>query len=95
MLCCCCVRMIIYMRIHPSISTITETFMSVGRELLNFFFSFGLIFCFLAFIAHVRCDGAPAASGCQRSLFSASSRRPWRRHRSPIDALVAAAEPLA
>lgn len=33
MLCLCCVRMIIYMRIHPSISTITETFISVGREL--------------------------------------------------------------
>uniref|UniRef100_A0A7S1T3L9 Polycystin cation channel PKD1/PKD2 domain-containing protein n=4 Tax=Tetraselmis chuii TaxID=63592 RepID=A0A7S1T3L9_9CHLO len=54
MLCFCCVRMIVFMRIHPSISSITETFISVGSELSNFLFSFGLIFAFLAFIAHVR-----------------------------------------
>mmetsp|Transcript_26182 Transcript_26182/g.73392 ORF Transcript_26182/g.73392 Transcript_26182/m.73392 type:complete len:553 (-) Transcript_26182:215-1873(-) len=54
MLCFCLVRMIIYMKFHPSISSITETFISVGRELVNFLFSFALIFFFLAFIAHVR-----------------------------------------
>jgi hypothetical protein len=54
MLCFCCVRLIVFMRIHPSISSITETFISVGRELVNFLFSFCLIYIFLAFIAHVR-----------------------------------------
>lgn len=69
MLTLCCIRMIVYMKMHPSISSITETFISVGRELVNFLFSFGVIFAFLAYIAHVRC---PAAIPLAASLLS-----PW------------------
>uniref|UniRef100_A0A061S5N1 Polycystin cation channel PKD1/PKD2 domain-containing protein n=1 Tax=Tetraselmis sp. GSL018 TaxID=582737 RepID=A0A061S5N1_9CHLO len=50
----CCIRMILYMKMHPSISSIAETFESTGGEILNFLFSFGLVYIFLAFIAHIR-----------------------------------------
>jgi len=54
MLVLCCVRMVIYMKMHPSIASITETFMAVGLQLVNFMLSFGAIFLFTAYIAHVR-----------------------------------------
>lgn len=48
----CYVRVIIYMEIHPSISSITTTFEYVGFELISLMLSFGIIFLLLAFIAH-------------------------------------------
>uniref|UniRef100_A0A061R8S4 Ion transport domain-containing protein n=1 Tax=Tetraselmis sp. GSL018 TaxID=582737 RepID=A0A061R8S4_9CHLO len=54
MLVLCCVRMIVYMKIHPSISSIAETFERTSGELVNFLLSFGAVYLFLAFIAHVR-----------------------------------------
>ena len=50
----CCVRMIIYMRVHPAISNISDTFFAVGKELANFLVSFGIIFFFLGYIAFIR-----------------------------------------
>ena len=44
-------------QIHPAISSVTRTFESVGKELVNFFVSFGVIFVLLAFIAFIRCLG--------------------------------------
>mmetsp|Transcript_22280 Transcript_22280/g.56221 ORF Transcript_22280/g.56221 Transcript_22280/m.56221 type:complete len:634 (-) Transcript_22280:401-2302(-) len=53
-LCIFCARVIVYMQMHPTIASVSHTFASVGRELVNFMFSFGIIFMFLAYIAHVR-----------------------------------------
>jgi len=50
----CAIRVIVFMGIHPHIAGVYATFKTVGRELINFMFSFGIIFMFLAFIAHVR-----------------------------------------
>lgn len=52
----CAVRIIIFMSLHPHIAGICKTFEVVGLELVNFLFSFGIIFVFLAFLAYVRYD---------------------------------------
>lgn len=43
-----------FMNIHPHIAGIAKTFRVVGFELINFLLSFGIIFVFLAFLAHIR-----------------------------------------
>jgi len=50
----CGIRVIVFMGIHPFIEGVYATFITVGRELVNFLLSFGIIFMFLAFIAHIR-----------------------------------------
>mmetsp|Transcript_35733 Transcript_35733/g.84665 ORF Transcript_35733/g.84665 Transcript_35733/m.84665 type:complete len:383 (-) Transcript_35733:380-1528(-) len=50
----CCARLMMYMKVHPRIGSITETFASTANELGNFLFSFGVIYVFLAYVAHVR-----------------------------------------
>eukprot|EP00191_Tetraselmis_sp_GSL018_P004087 CAMPEP_0177607570 /NCGR_PEP_ID=MMETSP0419_2-20121207/17990_1 /TAXON_ID=582737 /ORGANISM="Tetraselmis sp., Strain GSL018" /LENGTH=978 /DNA_ID=CAMNT_0019102165 /DNA_START=848 /DNA_END=3781 /DNA_ORIENTATION=- len=50
----CCVRLMIYLKVHPKIASVTETFESTASELLNFLISFGMIYVFLAFTANVR-----------------------------------------
>jgi hypothetical protein len=50
----CAIRLVIFMRIHPLIAGITRTFELVGKELLNFVLSFGVLFSFLAFVARIR-----------------------------------------
>jgi len=54
MLIVCCIRLIIFMKLHPKIGSVSETFESRAGELLNFIFSFGVIYIFLGYIAHVR-----------------------------------------
>jgi hypothetical protein len=48
------VRLVVFMKVHPRVATITRTFETVGTELLNFLFSFGIIFVFMALTAHLR-----------------------------------------
>jgi hypothetical protein len=48
------VRVILYLKVHPRIAAVTRTFEVCFWELLNFFFSFGVIYVFLAFIAHIK-----------------------------------------
>jgi len=50
----CCIRVILYLKLHPRIAAVTQTFEVCFWELLNFFFSFGVIYLFLAFIAHMK-----------------------------------------
>jgi len=50
----CAIRIIIFMGIHPHIAGVYLTFKMVAMELLNFLFTFGIIFMFLAFLAHIR-----------------------------------------
>jgi hypothetical protein len=52
----CCIRVIIYLKVHPAIAGCTRTFEICFWELVNFFFSFGIIFVFLAFIAYTQCE---------------------------------------
>jgi hypothetical protein len=60
------VRLVIFMKVHPRVATITRTFETVGTELLNFLFSFGIIFIFMALTAHLRY--APHPSIASRDL---------------------------
>jgi len=53
----CCIRVIIYLKVHPAIAGCTRTFEICFWELVNFFFSFGVIFVFLAFIAYTQFGG--------------------------------------
>jgi hypothetical protein len=48
------VRLVVFMKVHPRVATITRTFETVSTELLNFCFSFGIIFVFMALTAHLR-----------------------------------------
>eukprot|EP00873_Tetraselmis_striata_P028356 jgi/Tetstr1/448620/TSEL_035866.t2 len=48
------IRLVVFMKVHPRVATITRTFETVGTELLNFLFSFGIIFIFMALTAHLR-----------------------------------------
>lgn len=57
--------MIVFMNIHPHIAGIAKTFRVVGFELINFLLSFGIIFVFLAFLAHIR--SAPDANALSPS----------------------------
>jgi hypothetical protein len=50
----CAFRLIMFMRMHPHLGTITSTFGTVGVQLLNFLCSFGTIFIFMAVTAHVQ-----------------------------------------
>lgn len=47
-------RLVVFMKIHPKMAKITRTFETVGGEMVNFCFSFGLIFLFMALTAHLR-----------------------------------------
>eukprot|EP00873_Tetraselmis_striata_P023759 jgi/Tetstr1/444023/TSEL_031963.t1 len=61
------VRLVVFMKVHPRVATITRTFETVGTELLNFLFSFGIIFVFMALTAHLR-------FGAQMQAFSTFRR---------------------
>mmetsp|Transcript_26207 Transcript_26207/g.73452 ORF Transcript_26207/g.73452 Transcript_26207/m.73452 type:complete len:508 (+) Transcript_26207:4143-5666(+) len=54
MLILCCFRVILYLKVHPLIAGVAQTFEVCFWELLNFFFSFGVIYLLLAFIAYIK-----------------------------------------
>eukprot|EP00191_Tetraselmis_sp_GSL018_P000684 CAMPEP_0177602062 /NCGR_PEP_ID=MMETSP0419_2-20121207/14653_1 /TAXON_ID=582737 /ORGANISM="Tetraselmis sp., Strain GSL018" /LENGTH=1574 /DNA_ID=CAMNT_0019095491 /DNA_START=721 /DNA_END=5445 /DNA_ORIENTATION=- len=47
-------RIVVFMKFHPRLAAVARTFELIAAEMLNFLFSFGIIFFFLAFTAHVK-----------------------------------------
>mmetsp|Transcript_11477 Transcript_11477/g.27248 ORF Transcript_11477/g.27248 Transcript_11477/m.27248 type:complete len:315 (+) Transcript_11477:183-1127(+) len=50
----CCIRVILYLKIHPHIAGVTRTFELCAWELVNFLISFSIIYFLLAFIAFIK-----------------------------------------